>query len=127
MAITHELNARNAATDAVVNLIDADANPGYVRIRVTTTTLVDITLAAIAFGDSTNGTAAMASLPRTGTATGAGIADNFQIFDGANVLIMSGTVSASGGGGDMIIDNTNIAIDQTVNIVATTSYTALTQ
>lgn len=118
MAVTLSTAARNAACDAVVDLVDAGSGAGKVRIRASTTTLVDIALADPAFGAASTGTATAASLPRSGTAAAGGTADNFQVLDSDNNVIWSGTAGTSGT--DMILDNTSIANGQTVNLTAFT-------
>lgn len=50
------------------------------------------------------------SWPFTGSA--AGNAQTFRLYDSGAVCIHQGTVTVSGGGGDMIIDNTSIAVSQ---------------
>lgn len=48
----------------------------------------------------------------------AGVAGHFRIKDsGATVCHIQGTVTATGGGGDMTLDNTNIAVAQNVTVV----------
>jgi hypothetical protein len=47
----------------------------------------------------------------------AGTAGYFRLYDnGFTQCHMQGTVSGAGGGGDMILDNINIAIGQTVTV-----------
>lgn len=118
MAVTLSTAARNAACDAVVDLVDGGAAAGKVRIRASSTTLVDITLSDPAFGAASSGVATAAGLPLSGTAGAAGTADNFQVLDSDNNVIWSGTAGTSGT--DMILDNTSIANGQTVNLTAFT-------
>jgi hypothetical protein len=54
------------------------------------------------------------------TASGAGVAGHFRMKNAAGTKLEEGTVTATGGGGDMTIDNTNIAVGQNVTI---TGYT----
>jgi hypothetical protein len=53
-------------------------------------------------------------------ATGAGVAGSFRMKNAAGTKLEEGTVTATGGGGDMTVDNTNVAIGQNVTI---TGYT----
>ena len=130
MALTHVTAVRNAATNAVVDLIDGGVGAGYMRILTSgDAALVDIDLHTTAFGDSgasVAGRADAASLPKTGTAGAAGTAAKFIVYNGSDVEIFRGTVSAGGGGGDAIIDNTSIASAQEVTLTAFT-YMALPQ
>jgi hypothetical protein len=58
-----------------------------------------------------------------GTATGAGTAGHFRVKDSTGATAhMQGTVTATSGGGDMEVNNTNIAATQTV-VVSSFSYT----
>jgi len=56
--------------------------------------------------------------------TGTGTAAKFNVVDKDETTILSGSVSTSGGGGDMIIDNTSIASGQNVSVSSFT-YIAL--
>lgn len=52
---------------------------------------------------------------------GPGTAGHFRIKDTAGTTChMQGTVTATGGGGDMTVDNTSIATDQTVTVTGFT-------
>ena len=61
------------------------------------------------------------STPISGAATGTGTAGHYRVYasDGTTCH-MQGTVTATGGGGDMTIDNTSIASAQTVQITGWT-------
>ena len=53
----------------------------------------------------------------TGTGAAAGTAAHFRIKDNAGTTChMQGTVTATGGGGDMTLDNTSIASGQSVTV-----------
>jgi hypothetical protein len=65
--------------------------------------------------------AASGSKSKTGTWSGtgaaAGTAGHFRIYDSTGTTChMQGTVTATGGGGDMTLDNTSIASSQTVTV-----------
>ena len=50
-------------------------------------------------------------------ADGSGTAGHFRIYDsGGTTCHLQGTITATGGGGDMTLDNTSIAIHQSVTI-----------
>jgi hypothetical protein len=128
---------RNAIVDSIVDALDAGAGGGIVRVytgtqpadadsAATGTLLVTITLdATAAFGAAASGTATCDVTPEpTGTAVAAGTAGWFRALDSDGVDItdnvIDGSVTATGGGGDMEINNTSIEVDQVVNITAWT-------
>jgi hypothetical protein len=123
--------ARNAAADAVVDLMDAGAAAGKIRIytgaqpasandAASGTLLVEIATADPAFGAAATGAAALASTPRSAAAVAAGTAGWFRMLDSNNNTVADGSVTATGGGGDLTLDNTSIASGQTVNITSLT-------
>jgi hypothetical protein len=116
MAGTLSTAARNAACDAVVDLVDGGAGAGKLKIKASSTVLVTITLSDPAFGAASTGVATAAGLPLSGTAGASGTADNAEITDSADTVIISGTLAAMG----ITLDNTSINSGQTVNITAFT-------
>ena len=55
------------------------------------------------------------------TASAGGVAASFRIKDSAGTTChLQGTVTATGGGGDLTLDNTNIATNQTITITGFT-------
>lgn len=125
---------RNASANAAVDLLDGGASPGFVEIRTGTqpagpdtttglgTLLVTVELAATAYGAASAGTAALAGTPLSGTAVATNTAGWFRMYHGdtasGGVGVIDGSVTATGGGGDLELDNTSIAVDQTVNITS---------
>jgi hypothetical protein len=86
--------ARNAACDAVVDLIDAGAaGNGYVEIRDSTTVLCTVQLQDPAFGAADTGAASALGVPLSGTGSAAGDADNYILYDDDDNVIWSGPVS----------------------------------
>jgi hypothetical protein len=123
--------SQQAAADAVVDRIDVGgagslkiytgSQPADADTTPAGTLLVTIALAATAFGSASSaGTATLASTPRTGTAVAAGTAGCFEVLSGGGLKVFQGTVTATGGGGDLTVDNTSIASGQTVNISSLT-------
>lgn len=78
-------------------------------------------LATIVLPSDWMGAAGSGQKAKAGTwsvaASGAGVAAHFRIKDTAGTTChLQGTVTATGGGGDMTLDNTNIAAAQTVTV-----------
>jgi hypothetical protein len=131
MAVRLPNASRNAAADAVVDLVDGGSGAGTVEIRTGTqpasandaasgTLLVTFTLADPAFGAAATGVATAASVPRTATGAAAGTAGWARVKDSAGATVMDGSVTASGGGGDITMDTTTVSVGLTVNLTALT-------
>ncbi len=116
MAITKSNAAKQAATDAVVDLVDGGAGAGKLVIKDGSTTLSTHTMSDPAFGDSATSGTATASAIGDATASATGTADNFDITDSDDTVVFSGSVTATSGGGDLELDNTSITSGQTVAI-----------
>lgn len=70
---------------------------------------------------ASSGTKSIAGSPWTLTAAAAGTAGYFRILDSTGTTVhIQGTITATGGGGDMILDNTSIAVGQIINITTFT-------
>jgi hypothetical protein len=119
MAIQHSTPTRNRLRDAYVAAFPAAASlvirtgaPAGVGNAATGTVLATIALPATPF---TSGTGAV-TLNGTwsASASGTGTAAHYRLTNGTD--IEEGTVTATGGGGDLTLDNTSIASGQTVTI-----------
>jgi len=103
---------RNAACDAIVDLIDADGNMGRLKIydTIDTTLLAEIHLGNPSFGASTAGVATGNSVSANETsAVNTGTAAEFVIESQAGTRILSGTV---GVGSDFDLNFNTVSINQ---------------
>lgn len=120
MAISHSTAARNAiadAVDATTNVGTTDTGGDFVVIESAgPTDLVSIEFQDPAFGAAAAGVITAAGTPLSNTASATGTADTFEIRDRDNAVVIDGTVTATGGGGDVEIDNTSINSGQTVEL-----------
>ena len=124
MTIKLSTGVRNARIGAVESAIGASAvlkiRTGTVPANITDadsgTVLVSITLPADWLGAASAGVVTKLGTWQ-GTGAAAGTAGHFRIYaaDGTTQH-MQGTVTITGGGGDMTLDNTSIAVSQTVTI-----------
>lgn len=96
MAITLTTAARNAAANAVVDLLDVSA-PGDIQIGTTAfgTILATLAFSNPAFGAASNGVATADTISDD-TNTVAGTAAVYRARDGAGTTVFSGTVGTSG-------------------------------
>lgn len=134
MAIRLPTGVRNAAADAVVDLLDAGSGAATMEIRTgsqpasandaaTGTLLATVTLADPAFGSAgsaTPGVAALAGTPRTATGAAAGTAGWFRAKDSSGATVLDGSVTVTGGGGDLEVNTTVISVGVNVSITGGT-------
>lgn len=122
---------RNAACDAVVDLLDAGSGAATIKVytgtqptlasdAATGTLLVTITTADPAFGASSSGVATLAGTPLSATGVAAGTAGWARIADSAGVTVLDGSVTATGGGGQIELATTTISVGVTVQITSGT-------
>lgn len=120
--LTLSTAAKNAAIDAVVDLLDAgaaDAN-GDIKIYDSTPTLLaTLQCSNPAFGAAAAGVATAAAI--TGAAAVAtGTAATFEACDRDNTVVFEGTVGESGSGEACILNTVNIVSGEDVSITAFT-------
>ncbi len=123
MAITHLTALRTLIADLIDTEMNTGAGTAKVRIRDGSTTLVDFDLANPAFGAAVAGVITLNSTPIAAVAVADGDADNFQMLDRNGDINISGSVTASGLGGDIEATNISIANGQDCSLDSLT-YTA---
>jgi hypothetical protein len=122
--------ARNAAADAVVDLIDGGAGAGTVKIYTgaqpasandaeSGSLLATVTLADPAFGAAATGVAT-ATDPASVNASATGTAGWFRVEDSTGANIMDGDCTATGGGGSMTLSTTSLVSGSPVDITSFT-------
>lgn len=101
-------------TSAVLKIYTG-AVPANCAASTTGTVLVTFSLASDWAAAAASGAKNLNSLPLSATSSAAGVAGYYRIFasDGTTCH-EQGTVSTTGLGGDLILDNVNIATGQTV-------------
>jgi hypothetical protein len=130
MAFQFSTAARNAALDGIETAagvsVTLEIRSGSVPATCATadagTVLATMTLPPDWLANASGGAKAKSGTWQDLSADAAGTAGHFRIKQGGTCHIQ-GTVTGTGGGGDMIIDNTSIAIGQQIT-VATFELTA---
>ena len=129
MAIQLSVDVRNARLDAIESNIGTSP---ILRIRTGSvpancaaadsgTVLAEMTLPSDWMGAAAAGAKALAGSWNDPSANAAGTAAHFRIYDsGGSVCDIQGTVTATSGGGDLELDNTSIAVGQSVTITGFT-------
>lgn len=125
MAFQFSTASRNAALDAIetaigtsaVLKIRSGAAPANAGAADTGTVLVTMNLPSDWLAAASNGSKSKSGTWQDLSADATGTAGHFRIYasDGTTCHIQ-GTVTATGGGGDMTLDNTSIAAGQEVTI-----------
>lgn len=125
MAITHSTAARNSLADHIDSLVNTGGTDaqGDLVVFDGATELVRFNLQDPAFSAASSGQITVNGTTLSATASAGGTADSFEVQDKDNNRVFSGSVTATGGGGDAEIDNTSISNGQTVNLTSG-SYTA---
>lgn len=127
MSITHS----TATRDAFANLVDDRVNAGsldsggdFVVIESAgPTDLISWELQDPAFGAASSAVITLAGTPLSTTASAGGTADEFEVRNRDNNVVYQGTVTATGGGGDVEINDTSVSSGQSADLESH-SYTA---
>lgn len=129
MAFQLSVDVRNATLSAIET--EVGTNP---KLTVSSGTIpsdcaganTGTVLATLTLPSDWLGAPGLGSIQLSGTwqdlsADASGTASYFRLFDNAGTTChMQGTITATGAGGDMQLDNTNIAAGQQINITAFT-------
>lgn len=129
MALQYSVTVRNAQLDAfetaigtsAVIKIRTGAAPANCAAADSGTVLATINLPSDWMAAASSGSKAKSGTWEDTSADATGTAAHFRVYasDGTTVH-MQGTITATGGGGDMTLDNTSIASGQTVTITSFT-------
>jgi hypothetical protein len=129
MALQLSVAARNARLDAIESTIGTDAvlkiftgaQPANCAAADSGTLLATFTLPTDYMAAASSGSKAKSGTWQETSADGTGTAQHFRLYasDGTTCHLQ-GSVSESGGGGDLILDNTDIAATQVVTITTFT-------
>lgn len=127
MALQFSVAVRNARLDAIevtvgtsaVLKIRSGAAPADVATADSGTVLATLNLPADWMSNASGGSKALLGTWQDASADASGTAGHFRVYasDGTTKHIQ-GTVTATGGGGDMTLDNTVLATGQQVNVTS---------
>lgn len=118
--------ARANATESTIGtspicVILTGTKPANCAAAETGTRLAVMTLPSDWLTNPGDGTKALIGTWEDSSADAAGVGGYFRIYDsGGTVCGIQGTVTQTGGGGDMTLDNTNIAAAQDVKVTGFT-------
>lgn len=129
MAMRLPTSAVNAACNAVVDLIDADAATGSLQLRTgsqpasannaaTGTLLAEFTLPFPAFGNAVAGVATLLGVPISTTGLAAGTAGWFRVLDDSGDTVFDGAAATSGS--EFNLNTLTVSIGSTITITSGT-------
>jgi hypothetical protein len=129
MALQYSVAVRNAQLDAVESTtgtaailrIYSGAAPANCAAAASGTLLAEMTLPSDWMAAASSGSKALSGTWQDASANATGTAGHFRLLDsGGTTCHAQGTVTATGGGGDLTLDNTSIASGQSVTITSFT-------
>lgn len=129
MALQYSVAVRNAQLDAVEGTagtaallrIYSGSPPANCAAAASGTLLAEMTLPSDWMAAASSGSKALAGTWQDASANATGTAGHFRLYDsGGTTCHAQGTVTATGGGGDLTLDNTSIASGQSVTITSFT-------
>jgi hypothetical protein len=125
MAIQYSVAVRNAMLDTIESTIGTSARlkifdgamPANCAAADAGTLLADLTLPSDWMAAASAGSKAKSGTWSDSSADGTGTADYFRVYEStATTCHIQGTVTATGGGGDMTVDNINFAAAQAFTV-----------
>ncbi len=123
MALGFATTLRTARASQIVAAIDAGAGAGKLRLyngtRPATGGTVTTLLAELTFSDPcgtvTNGVLTFNNITSDASADNTGTATWFRIVDSTGAFVLDGTITVTGGGGDITMTSTSIQAGVTVD------------
>jgi hypothetical protein len=129
MSFQFSTTVRNARLDAIETTINTSpilkirtgAQPGACATADSGTVLATLTLPSDWMAAAASGSKAKSGTWEDTSADAAGTAQHFRIYDsGGSTCHIQGTVTATGNGGDMTVDNTSFAAGQDFTVTGFT-------
>ena len=129
MALQYSVTVRNAQLDAVETAVGtapllriySGTAPANCAAAASGTLLAEATLPSDWMEAASSGSKALSGTWQDASANATGTAGHWRLYDSSGTTCHAqGTVTATGGGGDMTLDNTSIASAQSVTITSFT-------
>jgi hypothetical protein len=129
MSIQLSVAVRNAMLDAIETIANTSAKlllytgapPTNAGTAEGGTLIATFSLASDWAAAASGGSKALSSLPLTVAASGSGTLGHFRLTaNDGTTCAMQGTITATGGGGDMTVDNVVVTAGQNINITGFT-------
>lgn len=129
MALQYSVSVRNAQLDAVETTVGtapllriySGSAPANCAAAASGTLLAEMTLPSDWMAAANAGSKALAGTWQDASANAAGTAGHWRLYDsGGTTCHAQGTVTATGGGGDLTLDNMSIGVGQSVTVTSFT-------
>ena len=129
MALQYSVTVRNAQLDAVETTVGtapllriySGSAPANCAAAASGTLLAEATLPSDWMEAASSGSKSLSGTWQDASANATGTAGHWRLYDSSGTTCHAqGTVTATGGGGDMTLDNTSIASAQSVTITSFT-------
>lgn len=129
MALQYSVTVRNAQLDVVETTVGtapllriySGSAPANCAAAASGTLLAEATLPSDWMEAASSGSKSLSGTWQDASANATGTAGHWRLYDsGGTTCHAQGTVTATGGGGDMTLDNTSIASAQSVTITSFT-------
>ena len=120
MAVTHPVAVRDGICNFVVDQLDEGTPPGTLVFQTSgDVEVATLTLSNTAFGVSASGTATAAAITADSSATGGTIA-KVRLKNNVGTDKIIGSVTATGGGGDIELNSVVTSAGQQVSVTSLT-------
>jgi hypothetical protein len=129
MALQYSVAVRNAQLDTVETTVGtapllriySGSAPANCATAASGALLVEMTLPSDWMAAASSGSKSLSGTWQDASANDTGTAGHWRLYDsGGSTCHAQGTVTATGGGGDMTLDNTSIASAQSVTVTSFT-------
>jgi hypothetical protein len=129
MALQLSIPVRNAMLDAIQTIAGTSAKlmfytgspPANCATATSGAKIVEFDLASNWASAASGGSKTLTGLPFSVNAVAGGTLGYFRLFAADGVTCaMQGTITATGGGGDLTVDNTSVANGQNINVTGFT-------
>lgn len=132
MALGLSTTVRNAILDAIRDAIDSGAGAGLLRIYdgtrpatggAATTLLAEMTFTDPSAPNASNGLSTYSAINADPSANASGTASWYRAVNSSGTFVVDGSVTATGGGGDLTLATTTVTSGVQVSVTSFT-YTA---
>ena len=122
MALSYSTTLRNNRLDEITALVDAGVGAGKLKIQTSggASTLSTHALSDPSSPAASAGVLTLSAIADDTSADATGTAAQYVLTDDADAVIVTGSVTGTGGGGDLELSSTSITAGDTVSVSSLT-------